>query len=68
MSKQHVIDLYPSSKGCDGMEKCPSCSRQVAEIAAMVPPGTATALPFHILIKWEDGTFSTLPIPDPRLN
>lgn len=70
----HEIDHYPSSKGCAGIGQCESCDRHVTEQiggaieAGFLMPGTASELPYHFLLVWEDSTYTMLPKVKASLN
>jgi hypothetical protein len=64
----HAIDNYPSSKGCNGIENCVSCAKRLAAVIPELESGAAYDLPFDTLFVWEDGTFTTVPRLNPRLN
>ena len=64
----HALTGLNAVDGCTGIDSCIVCVTSLEKFVPELECGFIVPLPFYDLIKWEDGTYSLLPSPNPSMN
>lgn len=63
LREYHELSGAWAHNGCEGVDKCFVCVVTARLYAERMDPGHMIMMPYHDLIKWDDGSYSLMPHP-----